>query len=53
MVIENSAPQGKSQLDKFKKAAHELECDDDEQRFKERLGKLVAKKDQPPSPPSD
>ena len=32
---------GKSQLDKFKEAARELECDDDEQRFKERLGKLV------------
>jgi hypothetical protein len=28
----------KSQLDKFKDAARELECDDDEQRFKERLG---------------
>ena len=29
-------------LDKFKKAARELECDDDdEQRFRERLGKLV------------
>jgi hypothetical protein len=32
---------GKSQLDKFKDAARELQCDDDEQRFKERLGKLV------------
>jgi hypothetical protein len=31
----------KTQLDKFKDAARELECDDDEQRFKERLGKLV------------
>lgn len=31
----------KSQLDKFKDAARELECDDDEQRFKKRLGKLV------------
>jgi hypothetical protein len=27
----------KSQLEKFKDAARELECDDDEQRFKERL----------------
>ncbi|MCZ4264313.1 hypothetical protein O4G73_04285 [Erythrobacter sp. G21629-S1] len=34
----------KSQLDKFKKAARELECDDDEQRFKERLGKLAKRK---------
>jgi hypothetical protein len=31
----------KPQLDKFKDAARELECDDDEQRFKKRLGKLV------------
>jgi hypothetical protein len=31
----------KSQLDKFKEAARELECDDDDQRFKERLGKLT------------
>lgn len=38
-----SAPQipEQSQLDKFKDAARELECDDDERRFKERLGKLV------------
>ena len=33
----------RSQLDKFKDAARELECDDDEQRFRERLGKLVRK----------
>lgn len=31
----------KSQLDKFKDAARELECDDDEKHFKERVGKLV------------
>lgn len=30
-----------TQLDKFKEAARELECDDDEKRFKERLGKLA------------
>jgi hypothetical protein len=29
------------QLDKFKQAARELECDEDESRFRERLGKLV------------
>lgn len=34
----------RSQLDKFKEAARELECDDDEQRFKERLGKLAKAK---------
>ena len=31
----------KSQLDKFKEAARELECDDDLKRFKERVGKLT------------
>jgi len=39
-----------TQLDKFKQAARELECDDDEQRFKERLGKLVKPK-QPEAAP--
>lgn len=34
----------KSQLDKFKEAARELECDDDEARFDERMKKLVEKK---------
>lgn len=31
----------KTQLDKFKEAARQLETDDDPKRFKERLGKLV------------
>lgn len=31
----------KSQLDKFKQAARELECDDDDQRFKDMLAGLV------------
>lgn len=31
----------KPQIDKFKDAARELECDDDEQRFKDRVGRLV------------
>ncbi len=30
-----------SQLDKFKEAARDLECDDDEQRFKDRLAKIA------------
>lgn len=34
----------KRQIDKFKEAARELDCDDDEQRFKDRLGKLVKPK---------
>ncbi len=31
----------KSQIDKFKEAARDLGCDDDEARFAERVGKLV------------
>jgi hypothetical protein len=31
----------KRQLDKFKEAARELECDDDETHFKERLSRLT------------
>ena len=34
----------KPQTEKFKEAARELECDDDEQRFRERVGKLVKHK---------
>jgi hypothetical protein len=34
----------KSQLDKFKAAARELETDDDPKRFEERLAKLVKNK---------
>lgn len=34
----------KSQTDKFKEAARTLECDDDPQRFEERVGKLVKHK---------
>lgn len=33
-----------SQLDKFKEATRQLEADDNEQCFKERLGKLVKHK---------
>ena len=33
-----------SQSDKFKEAARELECDDDEARFDERMKKLVKHK---------
>jgi hypothetical protein len=40
-------PDDKPQLDKFKDKARELECDDDEERFKERLGKLVKVKPAP------
>lgn len=34
----------KKQVEKFKDAAREIECDDEEQRFKDRLGKLVRRK---------
>ena len=35
---------GKSQLDKFKEAARQLETDDDEERFEEKLRKVVQQK---------
>lgn len=44
MTTKDSAKVQESQSDKFKEAARELECDDDEQRFKERLRKLVKHK---------
>lgn len=34
----------KPQLDKFKEAARDLECDDDDERFRARVGKLVGKR---------
>ncbi len=37
-------PEPKSQLDKFKDAARELEADDDEARLDERVKKLVKHK---------
>jgi hypothetical protein len=43
----------KPQLDKFKEAARELECDDDERRFKERLGKLVKQRPHQKGEPHD
>lgn len=33
-----------TQLEAFEKVARELECDDDEARFRDRLGKLVKHK---------
>ncbi len=38
------ADEKKSQSDKFKEAARQLETDDDEARFEERLKKLVKQK---------
>jgi hypothetical protein len=37
----------KTQLDKFKEAARELETDDDPERYKERLRKIVKAKPKP------
>lgn len=50
MTHEASPSNDKSQLDKFKQAARELECDDDEQRFKKRLGRIAKATPQPEEP---
>lgn len=42
--MSDSAKQDKSQLDKFKDAARELECDDDETRFADKLSNLAKHK---------
>lgn len=44
MPIEDHAESSPSQLDKFKEAARDLGTDDDPERFKQRLGKLVKPK---------
>ena len=44
MAFDCSMTDDKSQLDKFKAAARELETDDDHERFKERIAKLVKHK---------
>ncbi|UWQ15956.1 hypothetical protein K3556_14980 [Aliiroseovarius sp. M344] len=36
--------QNKTQLDRFKEAARQLETDDDEERFEKKLKKLVKQK---------
>lgn len=41
-----------SQIDKFKTAARELDCDDDEGRFNERVKKLVKSRPAPSHKPS-
>lgn len=42
-----------SQVEKFKQAARELETDDDEKRFDERLGKIARQKPSERPKPSD
>ncbi len=44
MSSQDSAAAEQSQLDKFKEAARQLETDDDPERFKDRLKKLVKHK---------
>lgn len=44
------AGKDKTQLDKFKEAARDLEADDDEARFDERLRKIVKHKPVPGKP---
>jgi len=39
-----TTPKNSEQIDKFKQAARELETDDDEARFDERVRKLVEHK---------
>jgi hypothetical protein len=39
-----------SQLDKFKEAARDLECDEDEARWDERLKKVAKQKPAPEKP---
>ena len=43
-MTRETTKQEPSQLDKFKEAARDLECDDDEKRFADKLGKLVRQK---------
>jgi len=51
MTASTSQKDDMSQIDKFKKTARELECDDDEERFKERLKKIA--KQRPGDKPKD
>lgn len=43
-------PNEQTQSDKFKQAARELECDEDEARWDERLKKVAAQKPVDPPP---
>lgn len=40
-IIAPMADDPKTQREKFEQAARALECDDDPERFRERVGKLV------------
>ena len=45
------ATKPKGQLAKFKQAAHDLETDDNEKRFNEKLGKIAKAKPKPAAKP--
>jgi hypothetical protein len=42
--------QGKSQLDRFIETARQLECDEDKERFEEKLGKIASVRPKPKAP---
>lgn len=44
MTGDGNEKEGQSQLDKFKEAARELEADEDEKRWEERLRKVAKEK---------
>jgi len=48
IMAEKSATAGKSQSDKFKELARELECDEDEAHWDERLEKVAKSKPEKP-----
>lgn len=50
MVSRGMDQSAQTQLDKFEQAARQLECDDDEARFDERVRKLVKQKPVPEKP---
>lgn len=47
-MADTRAPDEKSQSDKFKEAAREAECDEDEARWDERLKKVAKGKPEKP-----
>lgn len=51
--MKKRAEKGKSQLERFKEAARQLETDDDETRFNEKLRKLVKPKPDDKKLPDD
>jgi hypothetical protein len=42
--MNDQRPEPTEQVERFKQAAHDLECDDDPERFRDRVGRLVKHK---------